>query len=84
MWENVGIVRDRKGLKTAIKKLREWDRMVKHPPLDRNVLELRNMITLSMLIARSALLREGSVGGHYRSDHPTKGTGWKKRIILSR
>jgi succinate dehydrogenase/fumarate reductase flavoprotein subunit len=58
--------------------------MVKHPPLDRNVLELRNMITLSMLIARSALLREGSVGGHYRSDHPTKGTGWKKRIILSR
>jgi L-aspartate oxidase len=84
MWENVGIIRNRKGLTTAIKKLREWDRIVKHPPLDRSVLELKNMITLSLLIARSALLREGSVGAHYRSDYPKKGTGWNKRIILRR
>jgi L-aspartate oxidase len=84
MWENVGIVRNRKGLMTAINKLREWDRMVKQPHLDRNVLELKNMITLSLLIARSALLREGSVGAHYRDDYPTRGTGWKKRILLHR
>jgi L-aspartate oxidase len=82
MWENVGIVRDRKGLAAAMKKLREWDRMIKNPPRDRDVLELKNMLTTSMLVTRSALLREGSVGAHYRSDFPAKGKDWRKRIVM--
>jgi L-aspartate oxidase len=84
MWENVGIVRDRKGLAAAMKKLREWDRMIKNPPRDRDVLELKNMITTSMLITRSALLREGSVGAHYRSDFPAKGKDWRKRVVMKK
>ena len=82
MWENVGIVRNRKGLSSAMKKLREWDRMARNPPRDRDALELRNMITTAMLITRSALLREGSVGAHFRTDFPAKGKNWRKRIIL--
>jgi hypothetical protein len=38
-----------------MKKLREWDRMIKNPPWDRDALELRNMITTSLLITGSAL-----------------------------
>jgi L-aspartate oxidase len=82
MWEKTGIVRSRKGLTAALKKLREWDRMLKNPPLERQSLELQNMITAAMLITRAALLREGSVGAHYRSDYPSKGRNWRKRIIM--
>jgi L-aspartate oxidase len=82
MWENVGIVRTKKGLTRALKKLREWDRMVKNPPRERAALELRNMILTSLLITRSALQREGSVGAHYRSDFPNRGMNWRKRIVM--
>jgi len=84
MWENVGIVRTKKGLTRALKKLREWDRMVRNPPRDRDALELRNMITASSLITCSALLRQGSVGAHYRSDLPAKGKNWRKRTVMKK
>ena len=84
LWENVGIVRNGKDLAAAMKKLREWDKMIKNPPADRAVLELKNMITVAMLITRSALLREGSVGAHYRSDLPAKGRNWRKRIVMTK
>jgi L-aspartate oxidase len=84
MWENVGIVRNGKDLAAAMKKLREWDRMIRNPPADRAVLELKNMILVAMLISRSALLREGSVGAHYRIDFPSKGRNWRKRIAMEK
>ena len=84
MWENVGIVRTKKGLTRALKKLREWNRIVRNPPRDREALELRNMITASLLITRSAQLREGSVGAHYRSDLTAKGKNWRKRIVMAK
>jgi aspartate oxidase len=42
------------------------------------------MILVAMLITRSALLREGSVGAHYRSDFPSKGKNWRKRIVMKK
>jgi aspartate oxidase len=42
------------------------------------------MILVSMLITRSALLREGSVGAHYRIDFPSKGRNWRKRIVMKK
>lgn len=84
MWEKTGIVRSRKGLTSALKKLREWDRMLRKPPLERGAMELRNMVAAAMLITRSALLRENSVGAHCRSDFPAKGRNWRKRTVLQR
>jgi len=84
MWEKVGIVRNGKDLTAAMKKLREWDRMIRNPPRDRALLELKNMILVAMLITRSALLREGSVGAHYRSDLPSKGKNWRTRIVMTK
>jgi aspartate oxidase len=42
------------------------------------------MIVASMLITRSALLREGSVGAHFRSDFPAKGKNWRKRTVIKK
>ena len=82
MWEQVGIVREKKGLTRALRQLKEWDRMMKGRAPDRNVFEIRNMITTSLLITRSALQREGSVGAHFRSDFPTKGKNWRRRTVI--
>jgi aspartate oxidase len=84
MWEKVGIVRNKKDLTAAVKQLREWDRMMKNHTPDRNIFELKNMITTASLITRSALIREGSVGAHFRSDFPTKGKNWRKRTVITR
>jgi aspartate oxidase len=84
MWEKVGIVRNKKELTAALRQLREWDRRMKDHTPDRSLFELKNMITASMLVTRSALLREGSVGAHFRSDFPSKGKNWRKRTVLKR
>jgi L-aspartate oxidase len=84
MWEKVGIVRNEKDLTAALKQLREWNRRMKGHEPDRGLFELENMITTSMLITRSALLREGSVGAHFRSDFPSKGRNWRKRTVLKK
>ena len=84
MWEQVGIVRNRKGLAAAQRKLREWERMIKATPLERSALEVANMICAASLITRAALQREGSVGAHYRTDFPAKGKSWRKRTAMHR
>jgi L-aspartate oxidase len=84
MWEKVGIVRNKKDLAAALKQLREWGRLMKNHPPDRALFELENMITASMLITRSALSREGSVGAHFRSDFPNKGGNWRKRTVITK
>ena len=83
MWENVGIVRNKKELTGALKRLRAWERMIKGRTPDRNAFELTNMLAVSTLITRSALQREGSVGAHFRTDFPTKGKNWRKRTVFS-
>ena len=50
----------------------------------RRELELKNMLTVAMMITEAASLRKGSVGAHYRSDFPEKGQDWQKHIALSR
>ncbi len=84
MWEHVGIVRNKKGLTGAMRQLRAWEKSVKTIGPDRNVFELRNMITAAALITRSALLREGSVGAHFRIDFPAKGKNWRKRTVIAK
>jgi len=48
-------------------------------------LDMRNMLTASELIARSALMREDSRGAHYREDFPDTDHGnWLKNIYIAR
>jgi L-aspartate oxidase len=69
MWKEVGILRSGKELSDAIKKLESLE-LPSSPHPDRAEHETRNMRSLGLLMARSALARLESRGSHYRSDFP--------------
>lgn len=79
MWEQVGLVRHAAALETAQKSLTELcDRAARvrvHGNLRLNAewqewLNLDSVLTVSRMIAASALARQESRGSHYRSDYP--------------
>ena len=83
MWENVGMARTEESLKTAIKEIQAlrkefWkDVKVVGDPMSFNVelekaLRLADFLELGELMARDALNREESCGGHFRSEHQTE------------
>ena len=84
MWDRVGIIRCGESLEEARKKLSEWAFILDKVFYTRRELELKNMLTVAMMITEAASLRKGSVGAHYRSDFPEKGKDWQKHIALSR
>ena len=69
MWRDVGILRSGKELTEGIEQLQALELPKSENP-GRAGHELRNLHTLALLIARSALAREESRGSHYRSDFP--------------
>jgi L-aspartate oxidase len=69
MWRQVGILRDGKELASAVKELEAIDLSQCDKP-GRPEYELRNMRSLALVMARSALARLESRGSHYRSDFP--------------
>jgi fumarate reductase flavoprotein subunit len=83
MWEDVGILRDRAGLQRGIARLAELDTQLANTGVadgDRGFnlswhdwMNLKNLITVSRVIAIAALEREDSRGAHYREDFPETG-----------
>jgi L-aspartate oxidase len=67
-WLQLGLVREAAGLRALIEFLEP--RRQPAPPADRAAAELRNLVDLTHAMARCALFREESRGGHYRSDFP--------------
>src|SRR5688500_579401 len=63
MWERVGILRDAGSLRRAIGEFEQIAEAKLSTPS-------RNFVTLALLIARAALWREESRGGHFRTDFP--------------
>ncbi len=84
MWEKVGIIRCEESLKAAKAKLKEWDFITKAHFLSRQELEVKNMLTTAQLITDSALLRDGSIGAHYRSDIKGRGLNWRSHTECHR
>lgn len=70
MWEKVGIARNGTALGEALQQLEEWSQVVTRHSTHRENIELVNLITIGQCITRSALLREESIGAHYRTDFP--------------
>jgi L-aspartate oxidase len=62
MWDHVGIDRNEQGLKSVLSALSDIGRR-----LPAGATEEANMVLAATLIARSALRRQESRGGHYRS-----------------
>ncbi|MEJ7615985.1 MAG: hypothetical protein WKF30_03195 [Pyrinomonadaceae bacterium] len=65
MWERVGIIRTRETLERA---LREFGQIAQAKLAPAS----RNFLTLGTLVARAALWREESRGGHFRDDFPER------------
>jgi L-aspartate oxidase len=76
MWERVGILRTREGLERALKEFGE----IASAPL---LAGPRNFVTVAAIIARSALWREESRGGHYRLDFPRRDDeNWRVHTVI--
>lgn len=80
-WNLAGLVRDKVGLERAIEELWE-EKLSTKPDPDREDFERRNIQTVASLIARCALAREESRGGHYRSDFPEKREEFRKHSLI--
>jgi L-aspartate oxidase len=86
MWRCVGLFRDRNSLEISVGRLEAQEKRVEADladrlPLDHQQWRLANLSTVGMLIARAALRREESRGGHFRTDFPTRDDlNWKTHI----
>jgi L-aspartate oxidase len=76
MWERVGILRTRASLERALSEFEQIARAPLSPAP-------RNFVTVAGIIARSALWREESRGGHYRLDFPARDdVRWRVHSII--
>ena len=77
MTTHVGVVRNAKGLRTALNELRSLERDAAEDSV------LANMLMTSRLITAAALMRRESRGGHYRSDYPESDPAQAARSFLT-
>ncbi|MEU8102476.1 fumarate reductase/succinate dehydrogenase flavoprotein subunit [Nonomuraea muscovyensis] len=91
MNELVGIIRKAEEVREAlevVEKLKERVRLVGaagsriYNPGWHLALDLRNMILVSECVARAALLREESRGGHTRDDFPGMNPDWRRKLLV--
>jgi succinate dehydrogenase/fumarate reductase flavoprotein subunit len=88
MWRKAGIIREKDGLEAALRRNEEIAACLKEVRVRdygelRRYLELKNMVLLSEMVCRAALLRTESRGAHYRSDYPEEDNDkWLKNIII--
>ena len=72
MWDAVGVVRERATLSAAVEQLAAWQLAVERQrvdgPLDDGHERLASLVAVGLLMARAALRRQESRGGHYRAD----------------
>ncbi len=80
-WNACGVLRNGPELDAALKRLAS--RHLEHVPSpSRAAFELRSMHQVASLIARAALAREESRGGHYRTDFPSKSPDFEKHSVI--
>jgi L-aspartate oxidase len=74
MWERVGILRDKESLQRALGELEQISKA--------NLsMSSKNFVTVAKLIAKAALWREESRGGHFRTDFPERNEHWRVHSI---
>ena len=76
MSASFGVIRDRKGMLEGLKTILELDKANRDAAF-------RNVLATVKLVAVSALRREESRGGHFRTDFPEKRAEWQHRTFLT-
>ncbi|GAA3824031.1 fumarate reductase/succinate dehydrogenase flavoprotein subunit [Streptomyces chiangmaiensis] len=93
MNDLVGIIRRESEMQQAMKKLAELRVRARRAGVEGHrqfnpgwhlALDLRNMLLVSECVARAALERTESRGGHTREDCPTMERAWRRLILLCR
>ncbi|WP_399888309.1 fumarate reductase/succinate dehydrogenase flavoprotein subunit [Streptomyces sp. BBFR51] len=91
MNDLVGIIRREPEMKQALEKLAELRARARRAGVEGHrqfnpgwhlALDLRNMLLVSECVARAALERTESRGGHTREDHPTMDRRWRPANLL--
>jgi L-aspartate oxidase len=86
MWDYVGIVRTNKRLERAAHRIRtlqdEIQEFYANFHVTRDLLELRNLVTVADLIVRSARARHESRGLHFSRDYPEPAPDTKPTILV--
>ncbi len=95
LWDDAGALRDKASLLAALDKLKtirkEYrDIRVRETSGKFNndlveAVDVANMLSFGEIMARAALLREETRGGHYREDYPKKDDRkWLKNIVVKK
>jgi L-aspartate oxidase len=81
MMKNLGIVRNKQGLEEAVRKFEKIEKEYVNIHNDYNLLKIKSIATISHLIAKAALTREESRGGHIRTDFTKENPSFELHII---
>ncbi|KOX22368.1 succinate dehydrogenase [Saccharothrix sp. NRRL B-16348] len=91
MNDLVGIIRRAEEMDQAVKRLEELKRRAATLVVEGHrqfnpgwhlALDLRNMLVVSECVARAALLRTESRGGHTRDDFPGMDADWRRKLLV--
>ncbi|MDD7811984.1 fumarate reductase/succinate dehydrogenase flavoprotein subunit [Mycobacterium sp. CSUR Q5927] len=93
MNDLVGIIRNAGELEQALSRLEEFKARFAAVAVDGGrqynpgwhlAVDLRNMLLVSECVAKAALQRTESRGGHTRDDHPGMDSNWRKTLLVCR
>jgi len=91
MNDLVGIIRKEAEIEEALTKIEQLKERAKHLSVEGHrqfnpgwhlALDLRNMLLVSECVARAALIRQESRGGHTRDDYPGMDPVWRQRLLV--
>ncbi|MCE7012065.1 fumarate reductase/succinate dehydrogenase flavoprotein subunit [Kibdelosporangium philippinense] len=91
MNDLVGIIRKAGEMRQALDKLAELKQRIRNVVVEGHrqfnpgwhlAVDLRNMLMVSECVAKAALIREESRGGHTRDDHPTMNANWRNKLLV--
>ena len=91
MNDLVGIIRQESEIQEALDKLAELKERAKSMVVEGHrqfnpgwhlALDLRNMLLVSECVAKAAITRTESRGGHTREDHPTLDADWRRVLLV--
>jgi succinate dehydrogenase / fumarate reductase flavoprotein subunit len=91
MNDLVGIIRKAEEMEQALARLAEFRGRIAKMTVEGHrqfnpgwhlALDLRNMLTVSECVAKAALQRQESRGGHTRDDYPAMNAEWRKKLLV--